>query len=269
MNYSGAKPILRVGLKPIKPRNGFTLIELLVVIAIIAILAAILFPVFAQAKGAAKNTKCVSNGRQIGMSVKLYLVDSDDVMPIFYAYNSQPSGNKPGHKGTEVLLFPYCKSQEIFKSPWDNGSPFQSKDVPGTSSYWEAYGSSYRFTQCVYTIAKGESSQNNNLYDFDRVVSETAMELPSETRALRIEMFPFFGKDKDPGCSRYFYDCDPPNNYYRTWSPNGGTVIFVDSHAKFITGNGQYDKEVVDSEGHRSGDPDPDSWTGTWYGACD
>ncbi len=61
-------------------RKAFTLIELLVVIAIIAILAAILFPVFAQAKSAAKNTTSVNNLKQIGVAATLYLGDNDDVM---------------------------------------------------------------------------------------------------------------------------------------------------------------------------------------------
>jgi prepilin-type N-terminal cleavage/methylation domain-containing protein/prepilin-type processing-associated H-X9-DG protein len=59
-------------------RSGFTLIELLVVVAIIAILAAILFPVFAQAKESAKKTRCISNLRQIGLAWTLYAADSDD-----------------------------------------------------------------------------------------------------------------------------------------------------------------------------------------------
>ena len=250
-------------------RMGFTLIELLVVIAIIAILAAILFPVFAQAKAAAKNTACVSNGRQIGFSVKLYLGDHDDVMPIFYAYNSQPPAKDPAHKGTERLLLPYGKSKEIFKSPLDNGGPYLSADVPGSSSYWEAYGTSYRFTSCLFTVARGESSQNNNVLDYDRLVVETAMALPAESRVIRAEMFPFFGKKKDADCSRYGYDCEPPYNYYQEWSGTGGTTIFADGHAKFTTGNGQFDNQVVDAEGHRSGETHPTSWSGTWYGVCD
>ena len=62
-------------------RRAFTLIELLVVIAIIAILAALLFPVFAQAKAAAKKSVCLSNLKQIGLSFTLYLNDYDDRLP--------------------------------------------------------------------------------------------------------------------------------------------------------------------------------------------
>lgn len=65
-------------------KSAFTLIELLVVIAIIAILAAILFPVFAQAKAAAKKIASVSNLKQVGTSMHIYLSDYDDVMPITY-----------------------------------------------------------------------------------------------------------------------------------------------------------------------------------------
>src|SRR5687767_14851522 len=63
-------------------RRAFTLIELLVVIAIIAILAAILFPVFAQAKEAAKKTTSISNHKQYGTAINIYLADYDDMMPL-------------------------------------------------------------------------------------------------------------------------------------------------------------------------------------------
>jgi prepilin-type N-terminal cleavage/methylation domain-containing protein/prepilin-type processing-associated H-X9-DG protein len=63
-------------------RRAFTLIELLVVIAIIAILAAILFPVFAQAKEAAKKTQCLSNMKQVGLAIMMYLNDNEDVYPL-------------------------------------------------------------------------------------------------------------------------------------------------------------------------------------------
>jgi len=73
-------------------RNGFTLIELLVVIAIIAILAAILFPVFAQARAKARQTQCLNNMRQIGMAVQMYLNDNDEGYPFTMAIiNGIPS----------------------------------------------------------------------------------------------------------------------------------------------------------------------------------
>lgn len=73
-------------------KKAFTLIELLVVIAIIAILAAILFPVFAQAKEAAKKTQCVSNMKQIGTGFAMYMGDADDVWPV-WSRNFDPPGN--------------------------------------------------------------------------------------------------------------------------------------------------------------------------------
>src|SRR5437588_11823617 len=63
-------------------RHGFTLIELLVVIAIIAILAAILFPVFAQARESARTSSCLSNDKQIGLSIKMYASDYDEKFPM-------------------------------------------------------------------------------------------------------------------------------------------------------------------------------------------
>jgi len=64
-----------------RTRHGFTLIELLVVIAIIAILAAILFPVFAQAREKARQTTCLSNGKQIGLATMMYVNNYDEMFP--------------------------------------------------------------------------------------------------------------------------------------------------------------------------------------------
>ncbi|MDI9639723.1 prepilin-type N-terminal cleavage/methylation domain-containing protein [Kamptonema cortianum] len=251
--------------------RAFTLIELLVVIAIIAILAAILFPVFAQAKLAAKNTACFSNGRQIGMANKMYLADYDDTMPIFMAYQEVPAPFEPGHEGVEMWLLPYTKNKEIFKSPLDVGGPFTQRNT-GKSSYWEAYGSSYRFTKCLFTRVAGysKSYQGDPGATTGWTVVETQIEDPANSRMMRAEQMPFFARKRKhelPDCSRYGYDCDSPWDFYREWSSTGGTLIFIDGHAKFVTGAGQFDNTVVHPAGHKSGDPHPTD--GTWYWACD
>jgi prepilin-type N-terminal cleavage/methylation domain-containing protein len=266
-------------------RTGFTLIELLVVIAIISILAAILFPVFAHAKEAAKRTAELSNANQIGLAVMMYNNDNDDTMPIFYAYNSDPSIYTPAvHHGTEVLLLAYSKNQQVFDSPLDSGGPYLGVDpgsmAKGAGTYWKAYGTSYRFGHCMFTTVKDETSQNNSfqLYDpfqqqFDvtDVVSQSAVQFPAESRVIRIEMFPFFGPSVDPICARYGYDCPAPFDYFQLWGSVGGSVIFDDGHAKSIVACGTYDQEYVTPDGHRSNDPtsDPNAWTGTWYSVCD
>jgi prepilin-type N-terminal cleavage/methylation domain-containing protein len=247
--------------------KAFTLIELLVVIAIIAILAAILFPVFAQAKFAAKKTVDLSNAKQIGTTVKLYLGDNDDAMPIFYAYNSNPAIYADGkHHGTEVVLLPYGKSPEIFRSPLDTGGPSLANEI-GTAknapTYWKAFGSSYRFGKCNFTVAAKESSGNNDFYDTSWTVTDTQYADPANTRVIRLDMMGQFDKKNDPDCTRYGYDC----GYYRTWNPQGGTLVFADSHAKQVNGAGNFDATMVDPEGHRSGDAHPTA--GTWYWACD
>ena len=97
---------------PKKSRRGFTLIELLVVIAIIAILAAILFPVFARARENARRTSCLSNVKQIGLGIMQYVQDYDGVMPATNA-----NGNNDESYVVAARLQPYVKSFQIFKCP--------------------------------------------------------------------------------------------------------------------------------------------------------
>jgi prepilin-type N-terminal cleavage/methylation domain-containing protein/prepilin-type processing-associated H-X9-DG protein len=96
-------------------RNGFTLIELLVVIAIIAILAAILFPVFAQAREAARKTACTNNLKQLATSVMMYTQDYDEAFP---------SLNGPAiNRGWAGEIYPYVKNAGVYHCPDDANKP--------------------------------------------------------------------------------------------------------------------------------------------------
>ncbi len=136
-------------------KSAFTLIELLVVIAIIAILAAILFPVFAQAKAAAKKTACLSNNKQMGVALYLYLNDYDDNLPMAN-YPNNP-GNVPSafsYRAAKVaynalnwadLIQPYAKNYQMFKCPVDDSGPYivSGTPVPG-------YPLSYALNMYIY-----------------------------------------------------------------------------------------------------------------------
>ncbi len=111
----------------VQRRSAFTLIELLVVIAIIAILAAILFPVFAQAKAAAKHAATISNQKQLGLTFAMYAGDYDDVLPrrSTLNWNGWATGECNATFGCESwdkLIIPYMKNFDIFTSGIDRAS---------------------------------------------------------------------------------------------------------------------------------------------------
>src|SRR5712692_9762187 len=104
-----------------KKRNGFTLIELLVVIAIIAILAAILFPVFAQARDKARQATCLSNGKQIGLAQMMYAQDYDETFSPSRFQNGgcTITGSAIGGSQWNMRILPYTKNEQIFACPSD------------------------------------------------------------------------------------------------------------------------------------------------------
>lgn len=103
-----------------RPRPGFTLIELLVVIAIIAIVAAILFPVFSQAREKARAAQCLSNLKQVGMAARMYSQDFDEVLVPNYLAGSPISLSLVGTAYLQWfpdLLQPYVKNSNVFVCP--------------------------------------------------------------------------------------------------------------------------------------------------------
>ncbi len=110
-------------------RAAFTLIELLVVIAIIAILAAILFPVFAQARESARRAMCLSNCKQLGMAMMLYLQDADEVTPTVYKHATNGAMTD-----VTALLQPYLKNTQVLFCPDRNAENCGASDGNANSS---------------------------------------------------------------------------------------------------------------------------------------
>ncbi len=137
-------------LRPVS--RGFTLIELLVVIAIIAILAAILFPVFAQAREKARQVSCLSNAKQIGTAFMMYVQDYDETVPMSnYTQPTHPDAGQRQFTWARVVQ-PYSKNWPIFRCPstgpnpfariWGGGPPADWPGIPGRN-WGEPAGKEY------------------------------------------------------------------------------------------------------------------------------
>jgi len=201
--------------------RGFTLIELLVVIAIIAILAAILFPVFARAREKARQTQCLNNVRQMTTGVAMYAQDFDETLPlvaISVPSYYMPSGGRhtSGVMPWVIVLDPYIKNTQIFACPtaaggWDGG------DGDSNNVNLEFNSLTYGYSETLSNMAVG------------RVV------YPAQTMCLA-----------DSSTDNYFIDTMA--TYHGTAAVegrddiaalrhnDGANIGYIDGHAKWIKG---------------------------------
>ena len=184
-------------------RKAFTLIELLVVIAIIAILAAILFPVFAQAKAAAKKTSSLSNLKQTSLGVLVYVNDVDDRSPYYYGNSSPTEPNQYHNTDTWVgNVYPYVKNRSIFFDSTTSEPKATLKDAGGdlyADTYYGAKTATDYYTyrwQWITNISinsdgfsQGGSGSCLSASRFIDTRSQTAIDSPADRMMLTVSQY--------------------------------------------------------------------------------
>jgi prepilin-type N-terminal cleavage/methylation domain-containing protein/prepilin-type processing-associated H-X9-DG protein len=220
---------------------GFTLIELLVVIAIIAILAAILFPVFAQARERARQTACLNNCKQIGTGVMMYMQDYDEAV-----FNCPYPGPSAAVYGPALSVFwteaimPYIKNQQVFSCPSNEGTT-ATADYPAIK-YNNQYGLNERMLGRL-------PWDPGNAY-MTLPVTDAQIKAPAEIGIISDtwtsvadgygQVWSSFGcgadLDGNGKQEQYWCSSNPATNAWKYGVPRhfgGMNVIYFDGHAKF------------------------------------
>ena len=190
-----------------KSKNGrpaFTLIELLVVIAIIAILAAILFPVFARARENARRSSCLSNLKQVGIAMMQYTQDYDERYMV--ADHEDADGNGVADYAWFVPLQPYIKSEQVFKCPsLGNETTAPNPNTDYILNGFFAHGVSQAiFSQTAQQIMVVERKENEDVFDYHAWIRDGSAEFEFEDNISR---------------DRHF---------------DGSNYLFADGHAKWL-----------------------------------
>ncbi|HZO88379.1 MAG TPA: DUF1559 domain-containing protein [Chthonomonadaceae bacterium] len=245
-------------------RCAFTLIELLVVIAIIAILAAILFPVFAQAREKARQTSCLSNLKQTGLAVQMYVQDYDETFPKAEFWNSSTPFSNYYMWSSQLCIQPYIKNKDIYRCPSDSfsaghdaayyGLPPNREPVPITylanaiSPFWPMWGVDN--PQGLFTFGPEFGGVQVGATALAAVAAPADMVMLSEGRKeyydslygcgqwLNNEIdWCYVGADIYGDWIVYLFAyASPSDNWYRAWRKHSGGANFLlsDGHAKAL-----------------------------------
>lgn len=209
-----------------KKRCGFTLIELLVVIAIIAILAAILFPVFSRAREQARKASCQSNLKQIANAMLMYAQDWDERFPCT-PYWKCGRAQSAIYSRWYLLIYPYVKNQQIFFCPsgksaggWD--------EAPGWDPNRLSYGMG-KIANCHNMDPYEEAGYSLAEYQQPAQSILVADSTHRGDGASRWEKIAFAGGPCGPGCNPQYQTED------NTRHSGGANIAFVDGHVKWMS----------------------------------
>jgi len=211
-------------------RRGFTLIELLVVIAIIAILAAILFPVFAQARDKARQTNCMSNTRQMALAMAQYIQDYDELFP---------RDTNDGQKTFWMdYIQPYVKNTSIWICP-SRGTTDKHVN-PERANQFTAYGINWFFLGTFYDGVKIKSPDGQT-YVSVKTCSLAQVTAPAQTYMLAESSWRYDKQLSTDGVIYAIYPPELPKDW--TWAhpygcltsrhSGGGNIAFCDGHVRW------------------------------------
>jgi prepilin-type N-terminal cleavage/methylation domain-containing protein/prepilin-type processing-associated H-X9-DG protein len=203
--------------------RGFTLIELLVVIAIIAILAAILFPVFAQAREQARKTQCVNNMKQAGLGVQMYIQDYDETYPMS-VYRARNTQNQECAYTMLSAIEPYIKNKDIYECP-------SARKAMDLDAFWREYGlpggdcGRFQWLSYVANFALFEDGPANTITGATNQppIKQPELEYVSETAAYL-----------DGHLTKRVGPCDLFNSPVEGRHSETVSVAYADGHAKSL-----------------------------------